>query len=52
MRFHVPNRELLSSLRFERKEARTLAFELGLKHIGFASDILNLNNGHVTEIMK
>ena len=31
----------------ERKEARTLACELGLYRIGFA---LDLNDGHLTEI--
>ena len=30
----LPNRELVSSLPFESKEARTLACDLGLKGIG------------------
>ena len=35
MGFHVPNPGLLSSLRFEVKEARTQACELELQRIGF-----------------
>ena len=52
MRFHVPNHVLLSSLRFEVKEARTQACELGLQHVVFAMDLLDLNYGHFTEVMK
>ena len=52
MPFHVPNCGLLSRLRFEMKEARTQACDLGLQHIGLALDLLDLNNGNLTEIMK
>ena len=52
MGFHVPNRGLLSSLWFKVKEARNQACELGLQGIGFAMDLLDLNNGHLTEIAK
>ena len=52
MCFHVPNCGLLSSLRSEIKEARTEAFELGLQHIGFAMYLLDLNNGHLTEVTQ
>ena len=41
MSFLVPNHGLLSSLRFEMKEAKTQACELG--RIGFAMDLLDLN---------
>ena len=43
---------LLSSLWFERKEARALACELGLKGIGLHWILLDLNNEQLTEITK
>ena len=44
MRFHVPNNVFLVAFSLKGKEARTQACELGLQLIGFALDLLDLNN--------
>ena len=41
---------LLSSLLFERKEAKILTCELGFRHIGL--DLLDLNKCRFTEVIK
>ena len=52
MRFFVPTLCCLVAFSLKKKEARTQACELGFQLIGFALDLLDLNNEHLTEVTK